>query len=95
MDPVVLFAGITAAVILAISAKKDRVAGMDDDYVSLENIRKGISRGWYAATLLTTADGKRAVRLTGKRTDGSYSNDIYPVTEETYNALMADGLQVE
>lgn len=91
MDKVMLFGIATAAAILLISAKKDRVSGMEDNEASLENIRMGISRGWYTAKL-TRVNGAPGVILSGKRTDGSVSKDVYPISEDTYQQLLLDGV---
>lgn len=69
-----------------------RVGAMTDTPVSLDNIRKGIARGWYTAQL-TTANGHLAVRLSGQITNGQNYSDVYPVTKATFDALKADGVQ--
>ena len=69
-------------------------ANATDEFVSLKNIRRGIANQWYTATI-AIQDGKYLVRLTGKETDGDISDAYYPITEETYNALKADGVPEE
>lgn len=78
--------------LIARSAKA--TAGMDDTPVSLDNIRKGVARGWYTCTL-TRVDGQPAVRLSGTTTDGTYTTDVYPITEDDWQTLKAEGYKVE
>ncbi len=74
-----------------IAPSRDRVGMMTDAPVSLENIRKGIARGWYKAQLCTI-DGKPAVKLTGTANGKPYS-DYYPISEEDYKTLQNEGVQ--
>ena len=67
------------------------VGTMQDSPVSLENIRKGVARGWYKAQLCTI-DGKPAVKLSGTANGKPYS-DYYPVTQATWNTLKNDGVK--
>lgn len=67
------------------------VGTMQDSPVSLENIRKGVARGWYNAALCTI-NGKPAVKLSGTANGKPYS-DYYPVTQATWNALKNDGVK--
>ena len=78
--------------LIARSAKA--TAGMDDTPVSLDNIRKGVARGWYTCTL-TRVDGQPAVRLSGTTTDGEETSDVYPITEDDWQTLKAEGYKVE
>lgn len=68
--------------------------GMSDPVTSIENIRRGVKNGWYSAQLTRTADGKPAVLLSGKKTDGFYTQDIYPITEADWQTLRAEGYAV-
>lgn len=88
-----LIAGSALALLLLNSKKAQGTGAMTDSPVSLDNIRKGVARGWYQAEL-TMVDGQRAVRLSGKQTDGTYTTDVYPVTDEVWNALLQDGIQI-
>ena len=96
MDKVI---AISAVVILGllIAASKHRnedVAGMEDIPVSIDNIRKGVQRGWYAATLVRV-NGVPAVRLSGRSADGMPYSDVFPVSEADWQALKAEGYAVE
>lgn len=59
------------------------------DYISLENIRRGIKNSWYTAKL-ANKDGNFYVRLTGKETDGDVSDGYYPITEQTFQTLLQE-----
>lgn len=74
-----------------IAPSRDRVGMMTDAPVSLENIRKGIARGWYKAQLCTI-DGHPAVKLSGTANGKPYS-DYYPVSQATWNSLKQDSVQ--
>ena len=80
----VLFAG------LLLWRRSASVGAMSDAPVSLENIRKGVARGWYKAQLCTI-EGKPAVKLSGIANGKLYS-DYYPVTQATWSALKSDGV---
>lgn len=73
-----------------IAPGRDRVGAMSDTPVSLDNVRKGIARGWYKAQLCTV-DGKPAVKLSGTANGKPYS-DYYPVTQAAWTALKSDGV---
>lgn len=92
MKNVTVLAAIAAAVLILRKQSTSGTGAMTDKEVSLENVRMGMARGWYSAEL-THVNGKPAVRLSGKRTDGTYSNDIYPVSQSVYEALKSDGVQ--
>ena len=68
-------------------------AGMNDAETTLANIRRGVANGWYSC-VLTRVNGKPAVRLSGKSTDGNTYSDVYPVSEETWQTLKADGYEI-
>lgn len=70
------------------------VRGMQDDPVSIENIRRGVQNGWYSCTLIT-ANGRPAVRLSGYTRDGKLFTDVYPVTKEDWDTLKNEGHKVE
>ena len=70
------------------------VRGMQDNPVSIENIRRGVQNGWYSCTLIT-ANGLPAVRLSGYTRDGKLFTDVYPVTQEDWQTLKNEGYKVE
>ena len=78
---------------IAASAKRNSVDGMEDTPVSIENIRKGVARGWYSATLCRV-DGMPAVRLVGRTTDIEPYTDVFPITEEDWQTLKNEGYSV-
>lgn len=65
------------------------------DYISLDNIRRGIENMWYSAKAIVRRGEEYLVRLVGTNTDGSTSNAYYPITKDTYYALLADGVPEE
>ena len=77
-----------------ISVQKNKgAAGMQDDPVSLNNIRRGVANGWYTCTL-TRVDGEPAVRLTGKTVvGGKQYTDVYPISETDWQTLRAEGYE--
>lgn len=93
MDAIIIFAGL-AAVLYWASRKNSLVSGMNDNPVSLENVRRGVKNGWYTATLLRV-DGKPAIRLSGKVTNGRQYSDTYPISEADYATLRSEGLPEE
>ena len=78
--------------LIARSAKA--TAGMDDTPVSLDNIRKGVSRGWYKARL-TRVNGQPAIYLYGLNTAGKEYGDTYPISENDWQTLKAEGYPVD
>lgn len=89
MDGIIIFGLLLlGGALIARSAKA--TAGMDDTPVSIDNIRKGVARGWYSC-VLTRVDGKPAVRLIGTTTDGEATADVYPITENDWQTLKAEG----
>ena len=95
MDGIVII-GILLAGGFIISAlnKKQGTSGMNDTPVSLENIRKGVERGWYKATLCRV-DGKPAIYLYGIDANGNNYGDTYPITENDWQTLKAEGYEVK
>jgi len=63
-------------------------------FISLSNIRRGIKNEWYTAKL-AMKDGQYYVRLTGSQTDGEITSSYYEIAPSTYEALLADGVEVE
>ena len=68
--------------------------GMEDTPVSAENIRKGVSRGWYTATLTRVA-GQPAIRLRGTSKDGAQIVDTFPISQDDFDALQNEGYLIE
>lgn len=71
--------------------KKSGVGSMSDPAPTLDNLKRGISNGWYTAELVTV-NGQQAVRLSGKLTNGEYYSDIYPITSEVAAELKQMGV---
>lgn len=87
-----LFGGL--ALFCAVAGRRDKsTAGTDDEQVTAANIRRGVKRGWYEAALCRI-NGQPYVRLSGKGTDGKEISDVFPITENDYDALIAEGYLV-
>lgn len=87
-----LIASIAVAIgLLFIANKQNGVGRMSDAPVALDNLKRGIANGWYQAQL-TTVDGKPAVRLSGKLTNGKQYSDVYPITPEVAAELKQMGV---
>ena len=69
-------------------------SGMNDKAVSLDNIRKGVERGWYKARL-TRVNGQPAIYLYGLNTAGNEYGDTYPISENDWQTLKNDGYKEE
>ena len=82
-----------AAFVWKLLSKQKSVGKMSDQAPTLENLKRGIANGWYTAEI-TTVDGKTAVRLSGKLTDGAYYQDVYPISAEAANELRMMGVKV-
>lgn len=63
---------------------------MEDDPISIENIRRGVTNGWYTC-VLTRVDNIPAVRLSGRTADGKIYTDVFAVTEEDWQTLKKEG----
>lgn len=74
--------------------RDESVYGMEDDPVSIENIRRGVANGWYTCTL-TRVNGIPAVRLSGRTADGKTYTDVFAVTEEDWQTLKKEGYAEE
>ena len=93
MNPGVILIGVLAAVAFVAvvnKPKESEILGMEDQPVSIDNIRKGVARGWYTA-VLTRVDGKPAIRLTGKNTNGGTYTDIFRISQEDFDTLQTEG----
>lgn len=87
-----LYTTVVYAIGLLLIANKQRGVGkMSDPSVALDNLKRGIANGWYQAQL-TTVDGKTAVRLSGKLTNGKQFSDVYPITPEVATELKQMGV---
>lgn len=82
-----------AAFFWKLLSKQKSVGKMSDPAPTLENLKRGIANGWYTAEI-TTVDGKHAVRLSGKLTDGTYYQDVYPISAEVAKELRMIGVKV-
>ena len=86
--------GVLAVVaFVATAAKRRSVDGMQDNPVSLWNIRTGVARGWYKATLVRK-NGQPGIYLYGKDADGNNYGDIFPISENDWQTLKAEGYDV-
>ena len=80
-----------AALAWKLLSKQKSVGKMSDTAPTLDNLKRGISNGWYQAQL-TTVDGKPAVRLSGKLINGKHFSDVYPITPEVAAELKQMGV---
>lgn len=97
MNPGVILIGVLAAVAFVAvvnKPKESEILGMEDKPVLIDNIRKGVSRGWYTA-VLTRIDGKPAIRLSGKATDGQQVVDTFWISQQDFDTLQDDGYLIE
>lgn len=79
---------------LLIASRNRSVDGMEDDPVSIENIRRGVANGWYTC-VLTRVNNIPAVRLSGRTADGKTYTDVFAVTEEDWQTLKKEGYAEE
>lgn len=94
MKPITAFGlALAAAIVWKLLDKREQVGLITDPAPSLENLKRGIANGWYTAQL-TSVDGKLAVRLSGKRTDGKLYSDVYPITPEVAEQLKQMGVPI-
>lgn len=94
MDAIIAFGIIAVLAIAALGKPASQLRGMSDKPVLLENIRQGVKNGWYKATL-TYYDGKPAVHLYGKDTNGNAYGDIFPISRSDWETLRKEGYEVE
>ena len=80
------------AVLYAVTRKKNPVGKLSDRPLDLENILMGVSRGWYTARPEEMEGFGYVVWLAGKKADGDTYEDIYPISKDTYDALLANGI---
>ena len=94
MDGLIIISILLLGGLAIAAAKKNSVDGMSDKPVSINNIRMGVERGWYTATLCIV-QGIPAIRLTGKDASGKTYSDVYPISEQDWETLKAEGYNVE
>lgn len=88
-----IICSVLAAVgLILIANKQSKVSGMQDAAPTLENLKRGIANGWYTAQL-TMVNGKQAVKLSGKLTNGQFYSDVYPISAEVANELKKMGVK--
>lgn len=87
-----LWLAIGIGVVTVLAGKKKSISGMSDAAPTLENLKRGIANGWYKAELVMV-NGRQAVRLSGKLTDGKQYSDVYPVTPEVTQELRNMGVK--
>lgn len=88
--PLLIFAAVAAALIFT----RRRAAGigkLSDNEVELDNILMGVQRGWYTARP-DVLNGMYVVYLAGQKTDGERTEDVYPISKQTYDALVLRGV---
>lgn len=68
------------------------LGAMTDSIPTIENLKRGIQNGWYNAEI-TVVDGKQAVKLSGKLTDGKPFSDVYPISNEIAAELRKIGVK--
>ena len=89
MNIALIIAGIVA--FIAGKRKSKAVGKLSDAPVDLNNILMGVERGWYKARVDKLSTGY-VVYLSGKKADGEYTEDVFPITKQTYDALVAQGI---
>ncbi len=97
MNPgLIILGAVVAVAFVAVvnKPKESEILGMEDKPVSIDNIRKGVSRGWYTA-VLTRVDGKPAIRLSGKATDGQQVVDTFWISQKDFDTLQDEGYLIE
>ena len=92
MVEVALMAGIGRFYSDSISGHCGAIGKLSDDPLELKNILMGVERGWYTARVEELAGFGYVVYLAGKKADGEYTEDVYPISKETAEALMAQGV---
>lgn len=80
--------------IAAAGKKAEQTSGMNDEVVSIDNIRKGVERGWYKATLVRV-NGKTGIYLYGLAANGTRYGDVFPLSEADWQTLKNEGYAVE
>lgn len=95
MDGLVIISILVLGGLLIASRNRgESVYGMEDNPVSIENIRRGVANGWYTC-VLTRVNNIPAVRLSGRTADGKIYTDVFAVTEGDWQTLKKEGYKVE
>lgn len=68
------------------------VGKLSDDPLSLDNILRGVERGWYQARVQLMDGFGWVVYLSGKKADGEYTEEVFPISEQTAQALQQQGI---
>ena len=68
------------------------IGNLSDEPLSLENILKGVERGWYTARAAELDGFGYVVYLTGIKATGEKEESVYPISKETYDALLSRGI---
>ena len=90
MNELILIGILVLGGIAMAAAKNKGANGMSDKPVSIDNIRRGVSQGWYTAQL-THADGRTAIILSGRTADGKLFSGMYPISQADWDTLKAEG----
>ena len=88
---VVILGALAAVAIIAAAAKKCPTGAYNPEYISLENIRRGVSEGWYEINGLYASGGRFFVSLKGKTTDGEEFVGTYEISASDFNILKIEG----
>lgn len=81
---------VLGGMLIAAAGRADATAGMDDRPVDINQIRKGVQRGWYEAAL-TRVHNRPAIRLSGKLANGETYQDVFSITQEDFDTLQSEG----
>ena len=87
-----LLLGGAALYLIDRKAKAKPVGKLSDEPLDLDNILRGVSEGWYTARPQIMDGFGYVVWLAGKKADGQFYEEVFPIREETYNALIAQGI---
>ena len=90
MDGLFVIGVLLLGGLLIAATGNKHVDGMDDKPVDINQVRKGVARGWYEAAL-TRVHGKPAIRLSGKLANGETYQDVFPITQEDFDQLQSEG----
>ena len=88
---VVILGALVAVALIATAAKKCPTGARDPEYISLENIRRGVSEGWYEINGLYASKAGYFVSLKGKTTDGEDFIGSYAISKTDFDMLRKEG----
>ena len=95
MDALVILSILLLGGLAMAAVSKPRgTEGMNDTPVSIENVRKGVERGWYKAVLVRV-DGAPGIYLYGLAESGKKYGDTFPISEADWQTLKAEGYAVQ